>query len=137
MNELSIEDDNNLCNICFEISENVKKSPCVCKTIKVCDKCLSKMQNDSMICTVCKTRFEMNFRITKIIKNIILVILKLITLIVLILGPIFIVGAIIYSISYGDWPKIIPEILGNIFLIGLLSVALIAVVIVFCKVICN
>ena len=137
MNELSIEDDNNLCNICFEISENVKKSPCVCKTIKVCDKCLSKMQNDSMICTVCKTRFEMKFRITKIIKNIILVILKLITLIVLILGPIFIVGAIIYSISYGDWPKMIPEMLGNIFLIGLLSVALMGIVIVFCKVICN
>ena len=137
LKEVLIEEPNNSCNICFDISETVKRSPCVCKTLYVCEECLRKIQNDSMICTVCRTRFEMKIgerSISTLEKtmNAFIFFLKICILLGFLLLFVFIIGIFAYSLDQGEWPSIVPEMFGTIFLYGTIPLLVIGMI-YFCR----
>ena len=120
----------NSCYVCYRTSGRVQKSPCVCKTLCVCEECLNELQSQSTVCTVCRTQFESRsiqeseretlIRLLRSFKISMIIFCWIGILALLVFG----VGILVFAIDRERWPKIVPEMYGTIFLYGFITVAI-------------
>lgn len=134
----SMAEPKNPCYVCCGTSGNVERSPCVCKTLYVCKRCLSELQRQSTVCTVCRTPFESRsiqeseretlIKLLRSFKISMIIFCWIGILSLLVFG----VGILVFAIDQEMWPRIVPEMYGTIFLYGFITVA-IAIIIIGCS----
>ena len=127
----SNESNEEHCYVCYE-QKDVRKSPCVCTRLFVCNRCLNELLKESDICTVCRTQFTTANKLESKIRAInmrrsLKIPMNIFCGLILLLLLMFGVGILVYAIDREKWPAVVPEMYGTIFLYGFCTVMIAAI----------